>query len=745
MTADLHLLRNAFRPRYELEKLLGRGGSADVFLATDVRHARRVALKVLRNEEGTGLGGERFLREIEIAAGLQHPNILPVFDSGDAAGVLFYVMPYVEGDSLRKRLRTDGPFRWADAFTLVRQVGDALAHAHRRGIVHRDIKPDNIMTVSGHAVVADFGIARALADARRDYTTPDGLGLGTPEYMSPEQAFGDVIDARSDIFSLAATVYELLSGSPPFVARDAIAMLMQKSRAPLPELRARDSDVPAHVHGVLSRAMAPDVAERYESVEEFVEALAGGTGPVEAAAARRRLRALAVLPFANRSPDPDDEYLSDGISEEIIYSLARRPELRVVGRTSSFRFKGASIDVRQVAEQLQVGGVVEGSVRRVGDHLRVTAQLVDAATGFERWTERYERRMTDAFAVQDEIARAISAALELAVLQDEPSAQPVPTAPAFQSYLRGRFLWNQRTDASLVACIAALRNAVQLDPMFTSAHAALAEAYVTLAIYGVMSPAEAMRDARAAVEQAFARPSAPAEAFSARACIAALHDWNWNAAEVDFRRAIVANPAYPTAHQWYAMHVLVPQRRFTEAREQLARAREADPLSPVVSLSEGLTHFYERDNLKARVVLVALAAREPQFGLASMFLAQVHSAVGDHPGALAALSTAERLLGATPELVSARGVALARSGDTEGSEQAVAWLADRATTRFVSPVLVGQVLAALGRTDDALAALARAVQERAADLVWVGVRPVFEPLRRDARFQALLRTLRLEV
>ena len=737
-------LRTAFLPRYDLERVLGAGGSADVYLATDTRHGRHVAIKVLRGDTGAELGAERFLREIEIAAALQHPNILPVFDSGELSGYLFYVMPFVDGASLRDRLRSGGPMRWAEALEIVREVADALAYAHRRGIVHRDVKPDNIMFVGGHAVVADFGIARAIEDARRDYRTPDGLGVGTPEYVAPEQALGQAVDSRSDVYSLGCTLYEMLSGSPPFTGPTAMALIVRKVNHTLPTLVATDRAAPVHAAVVLAQALAREPHDRFSSVEEFVEALERDGAAASKAPPRTRMRTIAVLPFRNLGNDPDDDYLSDGITEELIYSLSKIPELRVVGRATSFRYKASTDDIRVIAEQLRVGGIVSGGVRRSGDRLRVSAELIDAANGFEQWTERYDRRLADVFDVQEELASAIATSLEAAIWRPDASANVAPPNPkAYERFLRGRWLWNQRTETGLLKSVEAFAEAIAIDPAYAQAHAALAESWVTLALYGAVAPSEAVPAARAAEERALALHGGMAEALTARACLSAIHDWNWTQAEADFRRAIVSNPASPSSSQWYAMNLLVPRQRFGEARAQLARSQAIDPLSPVVALSVGMSHFYERDFKAAVAAFDGLIEREPMFGIARLFLAQTLSEQGHHTSALGAIEGAAALMGSSRELLAARGVVRARSGDDAGAREALAELDAVGRSRYVSPVLQAQVHAALGDAGAAVAELERAIEHRAADLVWVAVRPVFDGMRLLPAFTSVVERMGL--
>jgi TolB-like protein/Tfp pilus assembly protein PilF len=733
-------LRDALRGRYDIGRRIGSGGMADVFLAEDCRHGRPVAVKVLRPEVADSVGAERFSREIETAARLQHPNILPVYDSGEADGTLFYVMPFVEGASLRERLRTNGRFPWEVALPLIREVGDALAFAHLRNVVHRDIKPENILFLADHAVVADFGIARAIVDAGADKLTLDGTGLGTPEYMSPEQAFGETgIDARSDVYSLACVVYEMLQGTPPFTAPSPFGVVLKKSKDPVPSLDVPPgAGIPGHVDEVLRKALDREPGNRYARVEDMVAALSGP--PIVGVAPPAGAPSVAVLPFANLSGGTSDDYLSDGISEELIHGLSTVRAIRVVARTSSFAFRGRTGDIREIGRELKAQWVLEGSVRRSANRLRISARLVDAATGFEQWAERYEREFTDIFAVQDDIARAIVGALRGELV---PGDAPIVTAStaipaAYEHYLEGRFHWNRRTEASLRQAVHLLRRAVALDPSFAQARAALAEVLVTLAIYGADAPSQLMPEARELADRALHSQPESTDALGARACIRAVFDWDWAAAERDFLAAIALPQATPAPFRWYATSMLVPNGRFDEARAQLARALELDPLSPVLAMSVGVTFLFERRYAEASREFRALLSRDAQFGMAWFFLGQSLTQAEDHSNALAALEQAVALLGESNEALTAEAVGAARAGREAGARAALAELDRRAGDRYVSPVLAAQVHAALGETDAAVERLEAARALRATDLIWIGVRPVFDALRADARFARLL-------
>jgi len=466
------------------------------------------------------------------------------------------------------------------------------------------------------------------------------------------------------------------------------------------------------------------------------------TRPTAVAAAPDR--SIAVLAFANLSSDPDNEYLSDGITEDLIHALAGLRRLRVLARTSTFAFKGRSADVRMIGRELQVDVVLEGSVRRNGDRLRVTAQLVDVATGFELWSERYDRRFDDIFDVQDEISRSIVDALSIAVLRDETRLVEVPTrsVSAYESYLKGRFHWNQRTESALRRSLEFLNAAIEADPGFLPAFAGMADAHLTLGIYGVLAPDETMPRALAAAERVLAADRRSAEALAARGSVRALYRHDWGGAEQDFAAAAEAGPQYPTAHHWYAMHCLAPLRRFAEARARLCRAGELDPLSPAVAVSTGILAYYEGNQAEAAAGFAAVLERDPSFGLAAYFLGQAETQMGRYRQAIASLERAKVLSGGSPEVESALGVAHAHAGDRAAAGRSLALLLEQSRARYVSPVLLAQVHLGLGETEPALRSLEEAYRVRATEVAMLDVKPVFDPLRSSPEFTLLLERIR---
>ena len=448
MTALADRLSIALVDRYHIDRELGQGGMATVFLARDLKHQRNIALKVLKPELAVVLGAERFLQEIATTASLQHPHILPLFDSGTADGFLFYVMPFVDGETLRSRLDREKQLSVDDALEITKVIAGALDFAHKRGVVHRDIKPENILFQDGMPVVADFGIAVAVSTAGGDRLTETGLSFGTPAYMSPEQASGErELDGRSDVYALACLAYEMLAGDPPFVARSAAAVIAKHMTDTAPPVTTVRRNVSGRVATAIARALSKAPADRQASAGAFAGELRSGSG---AAVAESPI--IVVLPFVNRSDDRDNEYFSDGLTEEVISDLSKVRALRVISRNSAMTLKGTTKDTPALAKELGVSHVVTGSVRRAGNALRVTAELVDARTDQPIWSEKYSGTTDDVFGIQEEIARKIVAALRVTLSESEErqvASRPIDDPAAHDCYLRARqVMYSWTPDAS---------------------------------------------------------------------------------------------------------------------------------------------------------------------------------------------------------------------------------------------------------------------------------------------------------
>jgi TolB-like protein/Tfp pilus assembly protein PilF/predicted Ser/Thr protein kinase len=751
MTDPLAQLRAALADRYRVERELGQGGMAVVYLAEDLKHHRFIALKVLRSALAASLEAERFLLEIEVAAALTHPHILPLYDSGEAAGLVYYVMPYVEGPSLRQQLEGERRLPVSEALRIARQVVGALDYAHRRGLVHRDIKPENIMLYEGEALVTDFGIALAVHSGHGARVTEEGIVIGTPLYMSPEQAVGDPVDARSDLYSMGCVLYEMLAGTPPYVGDSTMAITAQKLVDPVPPLAERREEISPHVEAALAKALACRAEDRFATAAEFAAALERPPGEVPGVTPRRGAAAaassIAVLPFANMSAEPDSEFFSDGIAEELTNALSRLEGLHVVARGSAFAFKGGQEDVREIGRRLGVSTVLEGSVRRSGSQVRVTAELVSAADGYRLWSERFDRQLDDVFAIQDEIAAAIAEVLQ-ATLLGAPKAyaqEPVKTGDprAYEHYLRGRHLWNERTTSALERSVEEFQRALAIDPRHAPSYAGIADSYVILGVYSHRPQDEVMPKAKTAAEQALAIDASLAEAHTALACVRALHEWDWPAADALFRRAIAQNPQYATAHQWYAMNCLVPQGRFDEARLELGRALALDPLSLAVNTSVGLCDYYARNLASAKAALEKTVDLNQRFGAARYFLGHTLIAMGRYDEAITALERAVALQEGSAETTAALATAHALAHHHPEAEALLADLVRRSRETYVSPALLAQVHLGLADHATALEHLEDAAARRTADVVWLKIHPIYDPVRGHPRFRALLERTRL--
>ena len=550
-------LRAALAERYALEGELGEGGMAVVYRAHDIRHGRTVAIKVLKPDVAHSLGTERFLREIRLCAQLTHPHIVPLFDSGDIAiapgrSLLYYVMPLISGETLRQRLNRERMLPVSDAVRMASDVAGALEYAHRAGFVHRDVKPENILLQGSHALVADFGIGKALSEATNEIGTQAGVVVGTPTYLSPEQATGELVDGRSDLYSLGCVLYEALVGEPPFTGPSVQAVIAKRfTHTPADVMSLRDG-VAWPVARALQRSLARLPIDRYDTVAEFLAALnASDARP----ATRPDIpeRSIAILPFANLSADPENEFFADGVTEEILTALTHLPQLKVAGRTSSFSFKGQKVALPQIGEQLKVRTILEGSVRRSGKRVRITAQLLDAADGYQLWSERYDREVEDVFAVQDEIASAIAGKLEATLLPGKGTRTQRATRSieAYEAYLKGRQLLSRR-GRSIIEGLACMERALALDPEYGLAWAGLAEGYAILGYYSMITPEVARSKAVPAAENAVRFAPDVAEAHYALGIATLLFEWDDRArTAAAFKRGMELNPTSSQGGTWY--------------------------------------------------------------------------------------------------------------------------------------------------------------------------------------------------
>ncbi len=747
MLDQLDHLQSALETRYTIEREIGHGGMAVVYRARDHRHQRVVALKVLRPRFSETLGAERFLGEIRLAARLHHPHLLPLYDSGELGGVLYYVTPYIEGGSLRDLLDREGRLALTHALRLAREAADALDYAHRQQVIHRDIKPANILLEDSHAIVADFGVARAVSAATDSSLAQAGSLIGTPAYMSPEQASEAPLDGRSDVYALGCVLYEMIAGRPPFTATSPIALLALRVSEPAPSLGSAGAVVPPAVERLVARALARRPEERFQSAADLAVALAEaerqaapGTATPVATQPGPRIAAIAVLPFVNMSADPENEFFSDGMTEELINALSRVPGLRVVSRTSAFAFKGREVDVREVGQRLNVGTVLEGSVRRWADRLRVSAQLIDVANGYQLWSDSYERRLADVFVLQEELAQAIVRSLPLPS-RSTPDVLIRPSTSATEAYtlyLRGRFFALKRTVEGLVAGIELFEQAIQQDPGYALAHAGLAECWLLRGFeeFGDLAPLEAMPRAKAAAQPALELDPKLAEGHTWSGVLSFLFDWDPVTAESFFRRAIELRPDYSLAHTWYAVF-LMARGRHDEAIARSGHAAELDPLALTIQALVGQCHYFARRFEEALDRLRATLTLDPGNLQALIWSARTYRMTGRLEQGLSTIEGAIARVGRSPTLLAELGRLLPLLGRQQEVRAILDELIELGHRRYVSGFHEAAVYHALGEEEELRRCFDRQVAERSPMILFLGD-PSWDDVRERDWCRALL-------
>jgi len=741
-------LKDALSDRYRIVRELGRGGMATVYLAEDLKHDRQVALKVLRPELAVALGPERFLREITTTATLRHPHILPLYDSGRTSAstdgrapeFLYYVMPYVEGESLRARLERERQLPCEEALRITREAADALGYAHDRGIVHRDIKPENILLERGHAVVADFGIARAVSSAGGEKLTDTGLAVGTPAYMSPEQSVGERdLDGRSDQYALACVLYEMLAGEPPYSGPTAQAIIAKRFVDPAPAVRRLRPTVPAPVEQALIRALAKAPADRFPSCAAFVEAF----NRSESAA---QTPSVAVLPFLNLSPDPANEFFADGITEDVIAQLSKIRSLKVISRTSAMRFKHREQGLREIGSTLGVATLLDGSVRRAGDRVRIVAQLIDAEADRHLWTETYDRELTDIFAIQTDVALQIASALEAELLPQERARinrEPTANLVAYQAYLQGRYSYSRYTGEAFQKGVDYFRQAIAADPGYALAYTGVALAYAELAAGqggSTIKPDVAYHTAMEAITKALQLDNELGEAHSVLALLMFVHDFNWTGAEAEFKIALELSPGAADIYDHYGW-LCGALERYDEALELVTRAQELDPLIHRADVATTLLRAGR--NEEGLEAALRAAEFDPEYPRARSTLGWAYLKVGKIKEGLAHL---EYAAGADPMntlFLAQLGQAYGTVGQTDKAREILRRLEELSKERYISPYNMAYVHTGLGEQDRAMDFLEQAFADRAGSVYGIKGSFLFTSLKSHPRFKALLRKMNL--
>jgi eukaryotic-like serine/threonine-protein kinase len=735
MDPTLERLKKALAHHYRVDVRVGQGGMAEVYAAEDLQHGRTVAIKVMRPEVAHAVGVERFEREIRAAAGFAHPFILPMLDSGQAAGQHFYVMPYVAGGTLRDRLDREHRLPIDDVVQIGQEVAEALAYAHQRGVVHRDIKPENILFYEGHATVADFGIARLLhPEDPADPRSTDGLMIGTPLYISPEQATSSPVDGRADIYSLGCVLYEMLLGHPPFEGADAQEIIARHLNDPVPSICSVRAKVPDALERVVRQALEKVPADRFSTAGHLAQAL---RSPPAVADAAPSSASIAVLPFANLSADAAAwDYLSEGIPTEIINALTQITGLRVAARMSSFTFRGRDVDLADVGAKLHVAAVLEGTVQTWGDRIKITAQLVKVRDGYQVWSEKYDRRMADLFEIQEEIANAIVRRLRVTFIGRAAVTPPTQNLDAYHLYLKGRHCWDKR-GPWLKDAYESFSQALALDPGYALAHAGLADACALLAQYGLAPPGKMLLRARAAAARAIELAPDLAEAHCAAGTLALLFDWEWRRAEDELYRAIELNPHYDAAQYWLAFYLVFIAGRFSEGVPHAQRAAELDPLAALPAAQLGLVLIGAGRYEEAVATLHRAIALDGDLFLPRLMLGVLYDHLGRSEEAFALLETAVTKSSRHPWTLAALAVCASSLGLSTDVEGIGAELVVRGQREYIQSSMLALVEAAAGRMDNAFALLHRACDERDGILFYSKRYPAFRTLLEDPRMQEI--------
>jgi eukaryotic-like serine/threonine-protein kinase len=739
---------------------LGSGGMGDVYVAQDTKLGRRVALKLPRREVGSVDRFARLQQEARAAAALNHPNIVHLYSVEEAEGQVFITMELVEGRSLRELLRGHTALALPRTLAFASQIAEGLACAHAGGVVHRDLKPANVMVTNDDRVkILDFGVAKfftAMAPWDAD-STPTMTEMsshvevvGTVGYMSPEQALGKGLDARTDLFALGVILFEMATGRAPFAAETPAAAFDQLLNRRPPSPLTLNPALPSMLSTVIDKALEKDPEHRYQSASEFLEALKAvdsqnARSTTSSVPAERRMpSSIVVLPFLDLSPRRDQEYFCHGMTDEIIASLTSVPGLRVISRTSAFAFQGKDLEVTEIGRRLRVGMALEGTVRRAGDRVRISAQLVDAENGYQVWSRRFDRELSDVLAIQDEIAAAIVHELQSGLAGHRPEQQASLDVLAHDAYLRGMYALNKWTDDSMQRAIGDFHDAIARDGGFAPAYAALAEAYIwRYSGLGILPASESVPQARSAVDTALQLDPTLANGYRVRALIAMNHDWDRRGAEEDLTRALQLAPGSAAAHFWNAWRLALLDRRHDQAITELEEAERLDPLDLQIKTQIGYIHYFHHDFDRAVEQFERVLALEPAFAFAHYALGDVCTQRGQYDRAFAEFQRAVELGGRSVNHIGVLGYAYGRSGNRDRATEHLLELTARAAQGYVSPMWMAMIHLGLNDFERLFDWLDRAFEERDGSLILITASVEFDPVREHPRFRALLRRMGL--
>ncbi len=785
-----------FAGRYEIIEELGAGGMGRVYRAHDTKLNEEVALKLIKPEIAAEKRVvERFRNELKVTRKITHPNVCRVHDLGEEGETLYITMEYVKGEDLKSVIHRMVVLTAGKAVSIARQVAEGLGAAHKLGIIHRDLKPGNIMIdKEGQAKIMDFGIARSLAGGG---TTAEGAIIGTPEYMSPEQVEGKEADQRSDIYALGIILFEMVTGRLPFEGDTPFSIANKQKNEPPPDPRKLNPQIPAELDRVILRSLEKVKEKRYQTTGEFLSDLAAveealpkaerisalprpktsreitvkftpkrlvvpgivflallAAGiilwrviPRKAAApAKPAEHSIAVLPFDDLSPKKDYDYLCEGIPDTLIQALTRLKDLRVPARTSAFSFRGKNLDIKKIAQTLNVETVLRGSVQVIGDRLRVTPQLIDARSGSYLWSDRFDRKLEDIFAIQDEIAQDVVKALKIKLLGGEGRSlikNYTANLEAYNLYLQGRYFWNKRTTEDIKKAVDYFSRAVENDSSYAPAYVGLADCYLMLPLYGNLPTKEFTLRAKSAISKALEVDEQLPEAYASLAKIKEWDDWDWKGAEKDYRRSIELNPNYATAHHWYSVS-LTFVGRLGEAIAEIQKAIEIDPLSLVIKSTLGDELYFRGEYDRAIGEYRSTLELDKDFGEAHVWLAKCYRQKGMLGEAVSEFEMAAALEGNSARILGDLGYAYALTGNKAKAREILGKILDRSRQGLSVNYQAALIYYGLGDKEKTFAALEQAYQQDEVYIRYLKVEPAWQSLRSDDRFRVLLKKMNLE-
>jgi eukaryotic-like serine/threonine-protein kinase len=782
---------------YRIVEQLGAGGMGVVFKAQDNRLERAVALKFLpENLAQQPQALERFRREARAASALNHPGICTIYDVGEQDGRAFIAMEFIDGETLRGHIHGK-PLPLDELLDLGIQIAEALDAAHAEGIIHRDIKPANIfVTKRGRAKVLDFGLAKLIpkgvanaaadsAAAPSDSTSVLGIISGTPSYMSPEQVRGDDLDARTDIFSLGLVLYEMATGTQAFRGGTGGAIIEAVLTRPPASVRRINPQVPPRLEAIIEKALRKDRGQRYQHAAQILADLqrlkrASDSGSVDrepdtqsvpafpahhlssannpgsgastppsgsfrAPRVSKMISSLAVLPFENVSRDPENDYLSDGITSSLINNLATVPKLRVMARSTVFRYKGREIDPQAIGRELHVRAVLTGRMMQSGGSLRIDTELVDVATGSQIWGAQFDRKPGDIFTIQDEISQEISGKLRLQLTRAEKKRlvrRHTEDAEAYRLYLQGHHHWNRWTEEGFYKAIGYFQQAIQKDPGYALAYAGVADSYVLLGWNSYLPPKEAFPKGKAAALKALELAPDLGEAHTDLAAVLWLHDWQWPEAQREFQRSLELSPCYPTANHYYAECVMT-MGRHAEALTRMKKSLELDPLSLIINVAIGWAYYHARQYDQAVEQLLRTVELDPNYPMTYWILGLLYRKTARYDSAISAGEKGVHLSGGSPLMRAALAQSYAEAGRAKDAQQILDDLTKLAQHKYVAPQFFAGIHIGLGEYDRALECLEKSCAEHCHWLLYLHIDPSMDSLRDNPRFQELLRRVGL--